>query len=579
MIAAITVALLLASGGARPNIVVVLADDQGWGDLGINGNPAARTPRLDNLARQGTRFDRFFVQPVCAPTRAEFLTGRWHPRGGVHGVSTGAERLDLDERTIADMLSGAGYATGCFGKWHNGSQYPYHPLGRGFGEYYGYTSGHWGDYFSPPLDHNGRLVRGRGFLTDDITNQAMSFIGDNALAKKPFFCFLALNTPHSPMQVPDPYWNRFKDADLPPAGVPNADLMHARAALAMGENIDDNMGRMLDKLAELKIERDTIVAYFSDNGPNGPRFNGGMRGIKGTTDEGGTRSPLVIRWPGRIPPGGVVKPIAGAVDLLPTLASLAGVVPEASKPLDGINLAPWVLGGDAPAPDRILFAHWGGRTSARGQTRRLDAQGRLYDMENDPGQKTDIAEREPAIRKRLADAVAAWRSTVLAETPLVDNRPFPVGHKELPRAFLPARDGVPHGGIRRSAPAPNCSYFTRWTKPSDRMTWSVGVANAGRFEAIVHYACPKEDIGSEIRLSLGGAQWKGVVSEAHDPPARGAENDRVPRKGESLVKDFKPMSLGEAFLPAGMGTLELSSPRVGGGQVAEIRALELVMKP
>lgn len=291
MIAAIMVALLLASGGARPNIVVVLADDQGWGDLGINGNPAARTPRLDNLARQGARFDRFFVQPVCAPTRAEFLTGRWHPRGGVHGVSTGAERLDLDERTIADMLSGAGYATGCFGKWHNGSQYPYHPLGRGFGEYYGYTSGHWGDYFSPPLDHNGRLVRGRGFLTDDITNQAMSFIGDNARANKPFFCFLALNTPHSPMQVPDPYWNRFKDADLPPAGVPNADLMHARAALAMGENIDDNMGRMLDKLAELKIERDTIVAYFSDNGPNGPRFNGGMRGIKGTTDEGGRALP------------------------------------------------------------------------------------------------------------------------------------------------------------------------------------------------------------------------------------------------------------------------------------------------
>ena len=159
MIAAIAIGCFLASGAPSPNIVVILADDQGWGDLGIHGNTAARTPHLDSLARQGARFDRFFVQPVCAPTRAEFLTGRWHPRGGVHGVSTGAERLDLDERTIADFLRQSGYATGCFGKWHNGSQFPYHPLGRGFGEYYGYTSGHWGDYYSPPLDHNGQAAK------------------------------------------------------------------------------------------------------------------------------------------------------------------------------------------------------------------------------------------------------------------------------------------------------------------------------------------------------------------------------------------------------------------------------------
>ena len=141
-------------------MVVILSDDQGWGDLSLNGNTNLKTPHIDSLAKNGAKFDRFFVQPVCSPTRAEFLTGRYHPRGGVRDVSTGGERLNLDEKTIADTFRAAGYATGAFGKWHNGSQYPYHPNGRGFQEYYGFTSGHWGDYFDPPLDHNGVAVRG-----------------------------------------------------------------------------------------------------------------------------------------------------------------------------------------------------------------------------------------------------------------------------------------------------------------------------------------------------------------------------------------------------------------------------------
>ena len=144
-----------SAAGRRPNIVVILADDQGWGDLSVNGNTNLSTPNIDSLARDGALFERFFVCPVCSPTRAEFLTGRYHPRGGVHGVSTGGERLNLDEKTIADTFKAAGYATGAFGKWHNGTQYPYHPNARGFDEYYGFTSGHWGQYFDPPLEHNG----------------------------------------------------------------------------------------------------------------------------------------------------------------------------------------------------------------------------------------------------------------------------------------------------------------------------------------------------------------------------------------------------------------------------------------
>src|SRR5213596_3073831 len=177
-----------AQAAERPNVLVILADDQGWGDLSVHGNTNLRTPHIDSLARDGALFERFFVCPVCSPTRAEFLTGRYHPRGGVFGVSTGGERLNLDERTIGDVFKSAGYATACFGKWHNGSQYPYHPNGRGFEEYYGFTSGHWGDYFDPPLEHNGKPVKGEGYLTDDLTDHALAFVDQHRV--RPFFCYL-----------------------------------------------------------------------------------------------------------------------------------------------------------------------------------------------------------------------------------------------------------------------------------------------------------------------------------------------------------------------------------------------------
>ena len=177
----------------QPNIVVILTDDQGWGDLSLHGNKNLSTPNLDALAKSGVQFDRFYVCPVCSPTRAEFLTGRYHARGGVFSTTAGGERLNLDEVTIADTFKAAGYNTGAFGKWHNGMQYPYHPNGRGFDEYYGFTSGHWGHYFSPVLEHNGALTRGKGFCVDDFTNKAMDFIEESVKQDQPFFTYLPYN--------------------------------------------------------------------------------------------------------------------------------------------------------------------------------------------------------------------------------------------------------------------------------------------------------------------------------------------------------------------------------------------------
>lgn len=564
--------VLPAGAAERPNLVVVLADDQGWGDLSVNGNTNLSTPALDALARAGARFEHFYVSPVCSPTRAEFLTGRQHPRGGVHDTSRGGERLDLDETTIAEVFRRAGYATGAFGKWHNGSQAPYHPNARGFQEYHGFTSGHWGEYFDPPLEHDGQPVRGRGYIADDFTDHALSFI--EAHRGGPFFCYLAFNTPHSPWQVPDRDFAQLEGKLLPmryPGPQPE-EIETTRAVLAMNVNLDRNVGRLLSRLDALGLARDTIVVYFSDNGPATWRWNGGMRGKKGSTDEGGVRSPLFVRWPGRIAPGTVVRPIAAAIDLLPTLAELCGVPLAGTRPLDGLSLAALLLGKTDKAADRTLFSHWNGQVGARSQRFRLDAAGRLYDIEADPGQTRDVAAEHPDEARRLRGEVARWRREVLSEMG-PDERPFTLGEPGFPLTVLPARDGLPRGEVRRSARAPNCSFFTNWRTTADRITWDVEVRAPGRFEVELNYTCPATDVGSKVELELKGQRISATIAEGSDPPLRGAERDRAPRGPESYVKDFRPLRLGVIDLPRGRGELSLRALEVPGGQVADVRSI------
>jgi len=557
----------------RPNVIVILTDDQGWGDLSLNGNTNLATPNIDSLGRVGTKFDRFYVCPVCSPTRAEFLTGRYHPRGGVHDTSRGGERLDLDERTIAQAFKAAGYQTAAYGKWHNGMQYPYHPLARGFDDFYGFCSGHWGDYFSPLLEHNGELVQGKGYLVDDFTDHALRFIEQHR--SQDFFLYLPLPTPHAPMQVPDQHWERMKNKVLPmKAGLEDKENVDfTRAALAMVECIDHNVGRILRKLDELDLSRDTIVVFFCDNGPNSYRWNGGMKGRKGSTDEGGVRSPLLIAWPGKIKGGGLILQICSVMDLLPTLTDLAGVPLLGEHPLDGVSLEPLLMGKSGALPDRLIFSHWNGNVSVRTQHFRLDHQGELFDMVNDPGQTKAITVQQPAVAAELQARVAEWKNALLPGLK-DDQRPFPIGHPAFPVTQLPARDGVPHGEIRRSQRAPNCSYFTNWSNTTDSMTWPVDVLASGNFEVEMYYTCPAALVGSEIELSLGSSRVRGVITKENDPPARGAEHDRVKRVSESYVKDFKPLNLGVVRLEQGPGELSLRATQLAGPEgTLEMRLL------
>ena len=554
----------------RPNVVVILTDDQGWGDLSASGNTNLQTPNVDSLARDGASFDRFFVCPVCSPTRAEFLTGRYHPRSGVYSTSAGGERMDLDETTIADTFKAAGYATAAFGKWHNGMQYPYHPLGRGFEEYYGFCSGHWGDYFSPPLDHNGRIVRGDGFVIDDFTNRAIKFMRANK--ERPFFVYLPYNTPHSPMQVPDRWWDRFKDKELEMRhrDPQKEKIGHTRAALAMCENVDWNVGRLLKALDEINEAENTIVLFFCDNGPNGSRWNGGMKGRKGSTDEGGVRSVLFVRWPERIQAGIVVREISAAIDLLPTLSSMAGIPTISEKPLDGVDLSP-LLDGRNHESDRLIYSHWRNRTSVRSQKYRLDTQGKLFDLTEDPGQRQDISSQQPEIAERMRAALAKWKQEVLPGYD-DDQRRFPLGHPDFHLTQIPARDGTAHGGIKRSNRFPNCSYFSNWTHVDDAITWPVDVGADGEYEVELYYTCPQKDIGATIELSCGDSRLQKRITEAHDSPLLGGENDRVERS-ESYVKNFKPMKLGTIKLRKGPAELKLQATDIPGSQVMDFRLM------
>ncbi|MDA0195606.1 MAG: arylsulfatase [Bacteroidetes bacterium] len=556
----------------KPNVVIILSDDQGWGDLSLNGNTNLNTPNIDRIAKEGARFENFYVQAVCSPTRAEMLTGRYHSRGGVYGTSAGGERLDLDETTIADVFKQAGYATAAYGKWHNGMQYPYHPNARGFDDYYGFCSGHWGSYFDPMLEHNQELVTGEGFLVDDQTNHGIAFMEKNKYT--PFLLYLPYNIPHAPMQVPDEFWDKFSNKELRMLSNPDQeeDLDFTRAALAMCENIDWNVGRVLNKLTELGIEDNTIVLYFSDNGPNSWRWNGEMKGRKGSTDEGGVRSPLVVKWPGKIAAGKTIEQISSVIDLLPTLTDMVEIKHGLSKPLDGVSLKSLLLEENPGWKDRFIFNQWQTKISVRSQKYRLGNDGGLFDIENDRGQLDDLSASLPEIKEQLVAALDGFKKDVVSELPAEDLRTFPIGHPDSRFTQIPARDGIAHGNIQRSNRWPNCSFFTNWTGLEDQITWEVEVVEEGDFEVTLYYTCPDGDEGSVFELSFGEDRLEGQIEIAHDPPLTGMEHDRVERP-ESYVKDFKPLNLGAIHLTKGPGQLVLKALEIPGATVMDVRLL------
>ena len=416
--------------GRQPNVILIITDDQGYGDLRVHGNPKLDTPNIDRLAREGVQFQSFYVSPVCSPTRASLLTGRYNYRTGVVDTFLGRSLMHPDETTLAEVLSQAGYRTGIFGKWHLGDNYPLRAMDQGFQESLVLNGGGIGQpsdpvggksYFDPMLRRNGTWVKTRGYVSDVITDAAIAFITTNQ--RKPFFTYLAFNAPHTPLEVPAGKYAKYKGMNLkaedfagpgtPIAG--NFDPDVTAKIYGMVESIDDNVGRLLAALDELKLTDQTVVMFLTDNGPQQPRYNAGMPRLKGTVHEGGIRAPLFVRWPGVFQPHTVDR-IAAHIDVMPTLLEVTGVAKPPAVKVDGLSLAPLLTGEGSGWPDRTLFFQWHrGDTpelhrafAARSQRYKVmqplgNGENKLpptfgfelYDMANDPLQQRNVAANSP----------------------------------------------------------------------------------------------------------------------------------------------------------------------------------------
>lgn len=571
----LTAALREAPPAAPPNVLLILTDDQGWGDVRSHGNPLIDTPRLDRLAREGARFERFYVSPVCAPTRASLLTGRYALRTGVHGVTRGFETMRSDEVTLAEVLRDAGYATGLFGKWHNGAHYPHDPTGQGFDTFFGFALGHLNNYFDPLLEHGGTPARTDGFVTDVLTDSALAFIRRHR--SRPFFAYVPYNAPHSPFQVPDRYFEKYTARGL---------SARTAAAYGMVENIDDNVGRLLDALDALGLRENTLVLFLTDNGPNGDRYDGGMRGAKASVHEGGVRVPLFVRWPGVIPAGRTVRALAAHIDLLPTIADLAGVPVPEGLVLDGLSLAPSLRGEEAGVPPRRFFTHWSGPFEVRPypgavRTARWRAvhdgtAWALYDLLHDPAERVDVAADEPETARMLAAAYDDWFADVTAEG--FSDIPAEIGHAERPEVVLPGHEARLHpaagegiGYVERNGWAND--WITRWTDPAAYAAWPIDVVRAGRYAVAVRYSARADQVGARLRVEAGAARVEERIEAIHDPPFLPAP-DRVPR-GEVHEKEWATQALGSITLAPGPETLHLRAVSIPGTAAPDVKAVVL----
>lgn len=440
---------------AQPNVILIMSDDQGYGDLGVHGNPIVRTPNLDAMAARSAVLSRFYVSPVCTPTRASLLTGRYNYRTRAIDTFRGRAMMDPAEVTVAELLSKAGYATGIFGKWHLGDCYPMRPIDQGFqkalvhrGGGIGQPSdppGGEGKYTDPILFHNGEPVAKQGYCTDIYFTEAMRWANKAVDAKQPFFLYLPTNCPHGPFNdVPPEKLAYYEQQDIVAARFPKAERGHPIGKMddevqarvyAMIENLDDNVGRLMKWLGDRGLAENTLVIFMTDNGRATPGYNAGMRGNKSTVYEGGIRSPFFAHWPGTLEPGVASDKPAAHIDILPTLLEVCGVEKPADLALDGrsllpllkrekINWQPRTLFTQSHRGDKpVLYHNFAARTErwklvhASGFGREQPPPNRqleLFDMQADPFETREVSGEHPEIVQQLLAEYEAWFADVSA---------------------------------------------------------------------------------------------------------------------------------------------------------------------
>ncbi|MFZ5831987.1 MAG: sulfatase [Planctomycetota bacterium] len=449
--AALLVAMIytaFAQAAEKPNVIVILVDDMGYADVGFNGCKDIPTPNIDRIAKEGIRFSEGYVShPFCSPTRAGLMTGRYQQRFGhennpkydPHDESYG---LPTDEILLPRVLNEAGYATGLVGKWHLGAHPQFHPMQRGFTEMYGFLGGGH-DYFKTqlegepkeyliPIHRDGKPEAFEGYLTDALSREAVAFVERHT--KDPFFLYLAYNAPHTPLQAPEEYLNRFRS-------ISNE---KRRTYAAMVSAVDDGVGKLLAALNQAGLDERTLIFFFSDNGgPIGERSNGSdntpLRQGKGSVYEGGFRVPFAMRWTGTLAAGKEYNHPVVSLDVFPTAAALAGAKLPEGRTIDGVNLMPYLLGKNQGRPHEVLFWRSGGgptgavRAGDQKLARPAGSDWQLYDLENDISETSDLAAEKPAVVAELQKQYEQWDAQLIQPVfeGLRDPRP---GQKAKPAA-------------------------------------------------------------------------------------------------------------------------------------------------
>ena len=481
----------------HPNVILIITDDQGYGDLGITGNPHVQTPALDKLAEESIRFKNFYVSPVCAPTRSSLMTGRYSLRTGIRDTYNGGAIMATEEITIAEMLKKAGYKTGIFGKWHLGDNYPGRPGDQGFDESVIHLSGGMGQvgdittyfngdksYFDPILWHNNKKEAYKGYCSDIFTEQAINFIEKNK--ESPFFCYLAFNAPHTPLQVPENYYLRYKDID-PSSGFKNdnrhfpkmteKDKEDARKVYAMVTNIDDNVGKLLQKLDELKITENTLIIFMTDNGPQQFRYVGGMRGRKGDVYQGGVRVPFYIKYPSLFNGKMEIETTAAHIDILPTLAQICHAELPGDRKIDGKSLLPLIKGNEVDWANRPLFFYWTRRypepynnmSSLKGNYKLVgmtdynakETDFELFNLENDPFEHKNIVSENKNTATKLKEELNGIYNKLIRSENLVNQPRIIIGSSNENPLILNRNDAGGERGI--------------WDKEEIYGTWKVHI--------------------------------------------------------------------------------------------------------
>ncbi|MFR9515341.1 MAG: arylsulfatase, partial [Rikenellaceae bacterium] len=483
-----------AEQAVEPNVLLILTDDQGWGDFGFNGNEIINTPVLDSLSQKAAHFTNFHVSPLSASTRAGILTGRDHLRTGAMSVTRASENMDPREQTIAEVLQANGYSTGCFGKWHNGAHYPQDPNGQGFDEFVGFCSGHLTNYFDSRLQHNQKFFNAEGYITDVLTDEAIRFMNQSVESGNPFFCYVPYNAPHAPYQVPDEYYDKYSYLEGEHSG-------ETIATYAMCENLDFNIGRLLQYVSDNNLDENTLIIFLSDNGPHGVRYNGGMRGVKGHPYEGGFKVPCLVYWKGRIesvelPQG------ASYVDLMPTILDLCGVEYQGvdSRKLSGISLKGLLTGEQSQLDERYLFTHRSNSDRVLApnngviynDTYKLitfeSGKRELYNKVTDPAEQHELSVEQPQLAAIMAEAYDAWFAEAQQEYERSISRTAHIGILDEP-IELPAHEALMSGCTR---------YYTNiygWAgdwlvdmAPEDMIHWDVIVNTEGDYNVTLQYS-------------------------------------------------------------------------------------------